>query len=152
MTKKRRRLWLLLACALGLGSAVGLSLVALSQDVTFFVTPSDLFSQQQQPDRLLRLGGLVSAGSIHRKGQETPEVSFQVTDNKHSITVQYNGILPDLFREGQGVVVLGEMQLDGSFLASEVLAKHDETYMPKDVADALIRQGTWHPETGRPPS
>jgi cytochrome c-type biogenesis protein CcmE len=151
MTRKSRRMAVLLACGLGLGSAVALSLAAFSNDIVFFVAPSDL-AEKGLPGRSLRLGGLVQAGSVRRvnEGGE-PVAHFRVTDGKASVDVSYTGILPDLFREGQGVVTLGTMRPDGSFLATEVLAKHDETYMPKDVADALKKNGMWKPEQGPPP-
>ena len=152
MTRKRRRLWIVLACGLGIGSAAVLGLAAFSDNIVFFVAPSDLAAHAAGPGRTLRLGGLVEAGSIHR-GQErgAPVARFRITDGRAAVDVSYSGILPDLFREGQGAVTLGTLQPDGSFRAQEVLAKHDETYMPKDVADALKRTGQWHPEQGPPP-
>jgi len=152
MTRKRRRLWIVLACGLGVGSASALGLAAFSDNIVFFVAPSDLAAHVAMPGRTLRLGGLVEAGSIHR-GQERgkPVAQFRITDGRAAVDVSYTGILPDLFREGQGAVTLGTLQADGSFRASEVLAKHDETYMPKDVADALKRSGQWRPEDGPPP-
>lgn len=152
MTRKRRRLWILLASGLGLGSAAALTLLAFSDNLVFFVAPSDLAARHPAPGRTFRLGGMVEAGSVQKTvidGQ--PAARFRVTDGKHAVTVSYVGILPDLFREGQGVVTLGELQPDGSFRASEVLAKHDENYMPKDVADALKRAGYWKPSQGAPP-
>ncbi len=151
MTRKRRRVAILLACGLGLGSATALSLSAFSQDLVFFVAPSDL-AEKGVPGRALRLGGLVEAGSVRRlsEGGE-PVAHFRVTDGRASVDVAYRGILPDLFREGQGVVTLGTLVGDGTFRASEVLAKHDETYMPKDVADALKKAGMWDPAKGPPP-
>ena len=152
MTRKKRRLTVLLACGLGLGSAAGLSLWALSGDVTFFTSPSQLAHDQPGPGRTFRLGGLVEAGSVRRTTQDgAPAASFRVTDGAATITVRYVGILPDLFREGQGVVTLGSLAADGSFAAQEVLAKHDETYMPKEVAEALKRSGHWNPDNGPPP-
>ena len=151
MTRKRRRMTVLLACGLGLGSATALSLSAFSSDMVFFVTPSDL-GAKGQPGRSLRLGGLVQAGSVQRVDEAgQPVAHFRVTDGKAAVEVSYTGILPDLFREGQGVVTLGTMRQDGTFLASEVLAKHDETYMPKDVAEALKKNGMWNPNDGPPP-
>ncbi len=151
MTRKRRRMAVLLACGLGLGSATALSLAAFSNDLVFFVAPSDL-AAKGLPGRSLRLGGLVEAGSVQRVSEGgQPVAHFRVTDGRASVEVAYVGILPDLFREGQGVVTLGTMRPDGTFRASEVLAKHDETYMPKDVADALKKAGMWDPTKGPPP-
>ncbi len=152
MTRKKRRLWIVLACGLGISSAAALALTAFSDNIVFFVAPSDLAAHVAAPGRTLRLGGLVEAGSISRdqdRGQ--PTARFRITDGRAAVDVSYVGILPDLFREGQGAVTLGVLQPDGSFRAQEVLAKHDETYMPKDVAEALKRTGQWRPEDGPPP-
>ena len=144
MTRKRRRLWILLACGLGLGSATALALFAFRDNLVFFLAPSDLASKAPPPGRTFRLGGLVEQGSVERSNDDGhPAAKFRVTDGDASVEVTYVGILPDLFREGQGVVTLGAMRPDGTFRASEVLAKHDETYMPKDVADALKKSGHW---------
>ena len=152
MTRKRRRLWIVLACGLGLGSATALGLAAFGDNLVFFAAPSDLEAHADERGRTLRLGGLVEAGSLHRSEvRGTPVAQFRVTDGKAAVDVSYSGILPDLFREGQGAVMLGVLLPDGTFRASEVLAKHDENYMPKDVADALKRTGKWHPEQGAPP-
>jgi len=152
MTRKRRRLWIVLACGVGLGSATALGLSAFSDNIVFFVSPSDLETHPRQPGRTLRLGGLVEAGSVQRGEQRgVPTARFRITDGREAVTVTYAGILPDLFREGQGAVMLGALQPDGTFHASEVLAKHDESYMPKDVADALKKAGEWRPEQGPPP-
>ena len=152
MTRKKRRLWIVLACGLGIGSAAVLGLTAFSDNIVFFVAPSDLAAHTQSPGRTLRLGGLVEAGSVHRDADHgQPTAHFRITDGRAAVDVSYVGILPDLFREGQGAVTLGTLQPDGTFRAQEVLAKHDETYMPKDVADALKRTGQWHPEQGPPP-
>ena len=152
MTRKKRRLWVVLACLTGLGSATALGLNAFSDNLVFFVAPSDLAGHAAGPARTLRLGGLVEAGSVHRGTDHgKPVARFRITDGRAAVNVSYSGILPDLFREGQGAVSLGTLQPDGSFRASEVLAKHDETYMPKDVADALKKSGMWHPEDGPPP-
>lgn len=147
MTRKRRRLYLLLACGIGLGSAAALTLTAFSDNLVFFVSPSDVAAKGAS-GRTVRLGGLVEQGSVQRG---TGGATFKVTDGNSSVTVKYAGILPDLFREGQGVVTLGTLQQDGSFRASEVLAKHDETYMPKEVAEALKKSGHWNPDAGPPP-
>lgn len=151
MTRKRRRLWLLVTCGIGIGSAAAISLSALSSNLVFFVSPSQLV-QQPENGRSLRLGGLVEQGSVRhavRNGQ--PLTTFRVTDGKTTVNVNYEGIVPSLFREGQGVVVLGTMRPDGVFGASEVLAKHDENYMPKDVVEALKKSGRWNPANGSPP-
>jgi len=116
MTRKRRRLIVVLACGLGLGSATGLSLWALSSDVAFFSSPSQLLQQPPGPGRSVRLGGLVVAGSVTRTTEDgKPAASFRVTDGAASVTVNFVGILPDLFREGQGVVTLGSLAPDGTF-------------------------------------
>jgi cytochrome c-type biogenesis protein CcmE len=151
MTRKRRRLWIVLACGIGLGSATALVLVAFNDNLVFFVSPSDL-AKSGPTGRTVRLGGLVEQGSVVRASGGTTATTFKVTDGAQSVTVTYNGILPDLFREGQGVVTLGSLKPNGTFVASEVLAKHDETYMPKEVADALKKNGQWKPGEGSPPS
>lgn len=151
MTRKRRRLWIVVACGVGLGSATALTLSAFSSNLVFFVSPSDLV---KQPDngRTVRLGGLVEQGSVtHVKVNGQPAAGFSVTDGNNAVKVTYVGILPDLFREGQGVVALGTMQPDGVFHASEVLAKHSENYMPKEVEAALKKSGHWNPNAGPPP-
>lgn len=153
MSRKRRRLYVLLAAGACLGLAAGLVLFALSDNVTYFVAPSDMATKAPPPGRSFRLGGLVEPGSIEKVTADgKPSVRFKVTDGPASVAVTYAGILPDLFREGQGVVVLGALRPDGAFVASEVLAKHDETYMPKEVADALKKSGQWNPAQGSPPA
>jgi cytochrome c-type biogenesis protein CcmE len=152
MTRKHRRLWTVMICGIGLGSATALALIALRGNLVFFEAPSDLVGQTVRPGQTIRLGGLVEQNSLHRVTSEgRPAAHFRVTDEKASIEVTYVGILPDLFREGQGVVALGALQPNGTFNASEVLAKHDETYMPKEVADALKKSGRWNPTGGPPP-
>ncbi len=152
MTRKGRRMAVLLACGVGLGSAAALTFSALGTTMTFFVAPSDVATKAPGPGRTFRLGGLVVAGSLKRTSEDgQPAASFRITDGGGTVAVRYVGILPDLFREGQGVVTLGSLGTDGAFQAQEVLAKHDETYMPKDVADALKKSGRWRPEQGKPP-
>jgi cytochrome c-type biogenesis protein CcmE len=154
MSRKRRRLWVLLLCGLGLGSATALTLTAFQDNLVFFLSPSDIRAQgAPAPERAFRLGGLVEAGSLQRltAPDGRPAVRFRVTDGAHAIEVTYTGVLPDLFREGQGVVTLGRLGPDGLFRASEVLARHDETYMPPEVADALKRAGHWDPAQGAAP-
>ncbi len=152
MTRKNRRLVTVLACMAGLGSASALTLNAFGDNMVFFMSPGDMAAKAPAVGRTIRLGGLVEAGSLHTLKQDgEPTAHFVVTDGAHTIPVSYTGILPDLFREGQGVVALGTIQPDHSFRAQEVLAKHDETYMPRDVADALKRSGHWNPANGSAP-
>ncbi|HYD31999.1 MAG TPA: cytochrome c maturation protein CcmE [Azospirillaceae bacterium] len=140
MTRKKRRLYMLLLAMLGLGTATALVLTAFRDNLVFFYSPSDL---QTRPvaERSFRLGGLVENGSV-KKQDDGITTAFMVTDMKSSVPVVYKGLLPDLFREGQGVVAEGKLGTDGIFVAREVLAKHDENYMPPEVADALERAGT----------
>jgi len=151
-TRKGRRLAVVLLCLAGLGGALGLTLMAFNDNLVFFVTPADLAEKPPPAGRSLRLGGLVEAGSLVRDRRDgKPVARFRVTDGQAAVPVEFGGILPDLFREGQGVVTLGTLRADGSFLASEVLAKHDETYMPREVAEALKKSGQWKPESGQAP-
>ncbi len=151
-TRKGRRLMVVLMCLFGLGSATGLALLAFRDSLVFFVTPGDMVENPPPAGRTLRLGGLVENGSVLRDRRDgKPVARFRVTDGRAAVDVEFAGILPDLFREGQGVVSLGTLRPDGSFVASEVLAKHDETYMPPDVAEALKKSGQWKPETGQAP-
>jgi len=152
MTRKRRRLWIVLACGLGVGSAAALVLSAFSSSLVFFLTPTDLAARPPAPNQIFRLGGLVQQGSLQKAVLDgSPDTRFRVTDGKASVEVTYVGILPDLFREGQGVVAIGRLAPGGTFHASEVLAKHDAAYMPKNVAEALERRGLWNPASGSPP-
>ena len=139
MTRKQKRLSIILGGLAVIGLAAGLVLYALSDTITFFHTPSDLTETGVQVGQRIRLGGMVEEGSV-RKGPGTV-TSFGVTDTIKTITVSYDGILPDLFREGQGVVTEGKLQPDGSFIADTVLAKHDENYMPRDLANSLKEKG-----------
>ena len=154
MTRRSRRLWLVGGCLFGFGGATALTLQAFSANIVFFVAPSQLLAAAPAPGRTVRLGGMVVAGSLRqsRAPGQPPSVRFAVTDGQQAVPVRYVGILPDLFREGQSVVALGEMAPDGSFHAAEVLAKHDETYMPREVAAALRRSGRWDPRFGPPPN
>lgn len=142
--KARRRLIVLLAVAPILALAVGLSLWAMRGSVTYFFSPSEATEAAAPAGRNVRLGGLVAAGSVRRL--DDGQVMFTVTDNAALTRVLYDGDLPDLFREGQGVVVEGAFQPDRVFRARQVLAKHDETYMPREVADRLKAKGEWRPE------
>jgi len=153
VTRRRRRLYGLLLGGLGLGSATALTLTAFQDNLVFFRSPSDIAAERPAPDRAFRLGGLVEAGSVAREtgADGKPVARFRVTDGANAVAVTYTGVLPDLFREGQGVVTLGRLGPDGVFRASEVLARHDENYMPPEVADALKRAGRWNPSQGAPP-
>ncbi len=139
MTRKQRRSVLLLACVGTVGIATALVLYALSDKVTFFRTPSDVAEQKVKPGQRFRLGGLVAEQSVKR-GEGT-KVAFTVTDTLKVQPVTYEGVLPDLFREGQGVVAEGVLSAEGVFVADTVLAKHDENYMPPEVAKSLKERG-----------
>jgi cytochrome c-type biogenesis protein CcmE len=141
MTRKQRRL-VLIGGSLGvLALAAVLVLTALKDSIVFFNSPSDVVEKNVQPGSRIRLGGLVKPGTLERG--EKLAVRFEVTDGNRAIAVRYQGILPDLFREGQGVIAEGTLEASGAFKADSVLAKHDEKYMPKEVADALKKQGHW---------
>ena len=139
MTRKQKRLTLILGGLAVLGLAAGLVLYALSDTIVFFYTPSEIAEKGVKPGQRIRLGGMVEQGSW-KKGSGTVN-SFTVTDTIKVLAVSFNGQLPDLFREGQGVVAEGTMQPDGSFVADTVLAKHDENYMPRELADSLKAKG-----------
>lgn len=142
MTRKRRRLLLLSVAMLLLAGAAALVLNAFSDSLVFFYSPTELATKSVPPGRLVRIGGLVEESSVLRDADGVT-VRFRVTDLNRALDVVYRGVLPDLFREGQGVVAEGRLGEDGRFVASDVLAKHDENYMPPEVADALKRQGVW---------
>jgi cytochrome c-type biogenesis protein CcmE len=141
MTRKQRRGVLIGTCLAVLGVATGLVLFAMRDSIVFFYSPSEVAAMQIAPGQRFRLGGLVETGSVVR-GEGT-SVRFVVTDRAKTLPVTYTGVLPDLFREGQGVVAEGALEPDGVFHADNVLAKHDETYMPPEVAKKLKAQGTW---------
>ena len=146
MTPKRRRLWLLVGSLGVLGVAAALVLTALNDNIVFFYSPSQLAEKKPGPDRRLRIGGLVEQGSVKKEGEI---VRFTVTDMQKTVPVVYRGLLPDLFREGQGVIAEGSLGSDGVFTAREVLAKHDENYMPPEVAKALKESGRWQEGSGK---
>ena len=158
MTKKTRRLYLAIGIFAFAAAAVGLTLNALKTSITYFYMPSEIAAMAERPGAAIRLGGLVETGSIAYPGAgggagDTSLVEFSVTDGANSIKVAYAGLLPDLFREGQGVIVQGRFHDGGAVLtADNVLAKHDENYMPKEVADALKEQGLWQDDAGGPKS
>ncbi len=134
--KRKKRLTLILFMVLGVGSAVGLLMYSLSQNINLFMTPTQIASGEAPVGRTIRAGGLVEPGSVVRDNRGLG-VHFVVSDGMSEVTIAYEGILPDLFREGQGIVAMGKLGEDGVFVASEVLAKHDENYMPPEVKDAL---------------
>jgi len=146
MTRKQRRLTMIGGALLVLGIAVGLVLNALRDSIVFFSTPVMVAEKHIPAGKRFRLGGLVEPGSLVRGDHLA--VSFKVSDGSATLPVAYQGILPDLFREGQGVVAEGSLDQAGVFKADTVLAKHDETYMPKEVADALKKQGHWKDDYG----
>lgn len=141
MTRKQRRSFLIILCLSVLGIAVALVLSALEDSIVFFHSPTDVVEKNISKNQRFRLGGLVKEGSIIR-GENT-RISFEVTDTNKTIQVHYTGILPDLFRAGQGVVTEGKLNEKGIFIADSVLAKHDENYMPPEVAESLKKQGVW---------
>src|SRR5712691_6959762 len=147
MTRRQRRLALIGSSAAVLGLAVALVLTTLRDSIVFFNSPTDLVEKHIAPGARLRLGGLVKQGSVVRG--ENLDVRFDVTDGKNTVPVAFKGLLPDLFREGQGIVAEGALDSTGTFKADSVLAKHDEKYMPKDVADALKAQGLWKDDSGQ---
>ena len=140
MTRKQRRLYFVLLAMLALGGATALVLTALGDTLVYFYTPSEMAGKQIGPDRRVRIGGLVEKDSVAKDHETT---HFVITDLTATLPATYTGVLPDLFREGQGVVAEGRLGKDGVFHASEVLAKHDEKYMPKEVADQLKKSGRW---------
>jgi cytochrome c-type biogenesis protein CcmE len=145
MTRKRRRMLYVAIGLVLLGSATALVLSAFQDSLVFFYSPTDLLAKPEAAGHAVRLGGLVEKGSVVKESDGVT-TRFRVTDLKKSLLVAYKGVLPDLFREGQGVVVEGSLLPDGSFRANEVLAKHDEKYMPPEVAKALKANGEWRPE------
>jgi len=143
VTRKQRRLYFVLLGMLALAAATALVLTAVGDGMVYFYTPADLKTKHVGPDRRLRIGGLVEQGSVVKDGKT---VRFVITDLTATVPAVYTGVLPDLFREGQGVVAEGKLDAAGVFQASEVLAKHDEKYMPKEVSEALKKSGQWQGE------
>ena len=141
--KRRQRLLLIIFVMLGTGIAIGLASLALRESINLFYSPTQIHNGEAPPNREIRAGGLVVAGSVNRDAQSL-KVSFDISDTQESVTVEYEGILPDLFREGQGIVALGKVNANGVVVARQVLAKHDEKYMPPEVKKAIEAAG--HPE------
>ncbi|WP_417455075.1 cytochrome c maturation protein CcmE [Kiloniella sp.] len=142
MTRKSRRMYVLVVAIALLASATALVLTALDDNITYFYSPSDLKTKQVTVGRAIRLGGLVEDGTFEKLGGGL-KVQFSITDGAETVSVTYEGILPDLFREGQGVITEGSLNEKGEFIAHEVLAKHDENYMPAEVTEALKAAGEW---------
>lgn len=145
MTRKQKRMTVIFGGLTVLAGAVALVLTGLSEQVTFFRTPSELAEVDASTMSRVRLGGIVVDGSV---ATTENAVEFAIEDALSTVTVRYAGILPDLFREGQGIIAEGKLDQEGTFVADTVLAKHDETYMPKEVADSLKEQGYWKGEEG----
>ncbi|QGZ30521.1 cytochrome c maturation protein CcmE [Stutzerimonas stutzeri] len=137
---RKKRLFIILAILAGVGVAVSLALSALQENINLFYTPTQIAAGEAPEGTRIRAGGLVEAGSVTRSS-DSLTVSFRVTDNNETVTISYQGILPDLFREGQGIVALGRVNAQGVLVADEVLAKHDENYMPPEVTQALEKSG-----------
>ncbi|MCQ2031145.1 cytochrome c maturation protein CcmE [Stutzerimonas zhaodongensis] len=137
---RKKRLFIILAILAGVGIAVTLALSALQENINLFYTPTQIAAGEAPEGTRIRAGGLVENGSVSRS-KDSLTVSFRVTDNNETVTIQYQGILPDLFREGQGIVALGRVNAEGVMVADEVLAKHDENYMPPEVTQALEKSG-----------
>lgn len=137
--KRKQRLAVVILIMLGTGIATALALTAFRENMLFFFDPSQIIAGEVPLDRQIRVGGMVETGSIQREA-DSLEIAFAITDFQHSVLVRYEGILPDLFREGQGVIAIGRMQTDGLFHASQILARHDENYMPPEVARSLKEQ------------
>lgn len=133
---RRKKLGLIVLLILGVGTAVGMVTMALKENINLFFSPSQIIAGEAPQGHTFRLGGMVRTGSVKRSNTNL-EVVFEVTDTAKSVPVSYTGILPDLFREGQGIVAQGKLRADGTFVASEVLAKHDENYMPPEAAEAV---------------
>jgi cytochrome c-type biogenesis protein CcmE len=137
---RKKRLYIVLAILAGVGVAVALALSALQQNINLFYTPTQIAQGEAPRDTRIRAGGMVAKDSLKRTG-DSLDVTFVVTDFAHDVTIRYRGILPDLFREGQGIVALGKLNAEGELIADEVLAKHDEKYMPPEVTKALKDSG-----------
>jgi cytochrome c-type biogenesis protein CcmE len=141
VTRRSRRLALIAAALAVVGVAVAIALYALSDNIVFFYSPSEVLQKNVQPGARLRVGGLVKIGTLVKSPGE--QVAFVISDGRHDLAVAYEGLLPDLFREGQGVVAEGVLEEPGELRAETILAKHDERYMPREVVEALKKQGRW---------
>ncbi len=144
--KRKQRLIFVSILLLGFSSAAALGIYAIQKNQTYFFTPSEVAAGNVEKDKLFRIGGLVVEGSVNRFNDGVT-TEFDLTDTTGTATVRYKGLLPDLFREGQGIVAQGKLNADGIVVAQEVLAKHDENYMPPEVAEALKASGASHPDS-----
>ena len=148
MTRKGRRLALIAVALGGVAAAVGLAFYALNDNIVFFYSPSEILQKNVQSGARLRVGGLVESGSVVKSAGD--KLDFSITDGANQVKVSYEGLPPDLFREGQGVVAEGVLEAPGRLRAETILAKHDERYMPREVVDALKKQGRWQEGSAKP--
>ena len=135
---RKRRLYAILSIVVGVAATIALALTAFQENLLYYFSPSEVHAGEVPQGRNIRVGGMVVEGSVHRPGQGLV-VQFVLTDYAEDVMVEFEGILPDLFREGQGIIAQGQLNQENTFVASEVLAKHDENYMPPEVADSLMR-------------
>lgn len=145
MTRKQQRFTFIIIGLALLGLAIGLILTAMEDGISFFKTPTEILQEKTDTTRRLRIGGLVVTGSVHR---EAELLTFKITDNESDLNIEYKGVIPDLFKEGQGVVLEGFLSPNKTFIADSLLAKHDENYMPSEVAESLKKAGHWKDTTG----
>ncbi len=151
MTPRRKRLFVVLGILGGVAASVSLAVMASRENIMFYYDPSQVVAGKAPADKRFRIGGMVVKGSVDRKPGDL-QVRFVLTDFAHEVPVQYTGVLPDLFREGQGIIAHGTMNANGAFVADEVLAKHDEKYMPPEVAASLKNKAAANPAAGKPTS
>ena len=143
--RKQRLIWIIFLVS-GIALATGFALYAFNQNLMFYFSPAEVKQGKAPENKLFRMGGMVVEGSVHNS-KDSLQVRFDLTDYAHTVTVEYTGILPDLFREGQGIISKGKLNKDGVFMAEEVLAKHDENYMPPEVAESLKKAKSQQPQT-----
>jgi cytochrome c-type biogenesis protein CcmE len=149
VTPRRKRLYVVLAILVGVGASVALATMASRENIMFYYDPTQIAAGKAPADKRFRVGGMVVKGSVNRKPGDL-QVKFVLTDFAHEVPVQYTGVLPDLFREGQGIIAHGTLSPDGAFVADEVLAKHDEKYMPPEVAASLKNKAAANPSRNGP--
>ena len=149
MTPRRKRLYVVLAILGGVAASVSLAVMASRENIMFYFDPSQVVAGKAPAEKRFRIGGMVVKGSVQRKPGDL-KVRFVLTDFAHEVPVEYSGVLPDLFREGQGIIAHGTLRPDGAFVADEVLAKHDEKYMPPEVAASLKNKTAGRPQSEGP--